>query len=133
MIQVLPIVIGANAELSFDRGWTTVFEPNVMSLVPVREACSATTREEDREVGGLGAGGSMEARLLDILLLSIACEFVLNAANSYLTVVNTVVSLQTWRYSKSKCQDGLVTGHKSIWYSSEHHLGTVWKTVFVYL
>lgn len=57
MIQVLPIVIGAYAEFSFDRGWTTVFDPRVMSLVPVKEACSAMTREDEREVGGFGAGG----------------------------------------------------------------------------
>ena len=37
-----------------------------MRCVPVRMAWSAITREEEREVGGLGAGGAMEARLEDI-------------------------------------------------------------------
>lgn len=46
-----------------------MLEPKVMSLVPVKEACSAMTREDERDVGGLGAGGSIEARLFDILIL----------------------------------------------------------------
>jgi len=41
-----------------------------MGCVPVRDAFSAITRLEEREVGGLGAGGIVEVRLLeDIVLL----------------------------------------------------------------
>lgn len=39
-----------------------------MRCVPVNTACSAMTREDDNFVGGLGGGGIMDARLLDILV-----------------------------------------------------------------
>lgn len=41
-----------------------------MRCVPVREACSAIMRVEAREVGGLGARGRVEARLVDIVVVS---------------------------------------------------------------
>lgn len=45
----------------------TVFEPRVISFVPTKAACSAMTREDESFVGGLGGGGIIDARLLDIL------------------------------------------------------------------
>jgi len=70
MMQLVPIVIGACAEDNLVRGCITVLEPILMGCVPVRDAFSAITRLEEREVGGLGAGGIVEVRLLeDIVLL----------------------------------------------------------------
>jgi hypothetical protein len=67
MIQLLPTVMVAWAELNFARGWTTVLDPRVMRCVPVREACSAMIRDDARDVGGLGGAGMVEARLEDIV------------------------------------------------------------------
>jgi hypothetical protein len=67
MIQLLPTVIGAWAELNLARGWTTVLDPRVMGCVPVREACSAMVREDARDVGGLGGTGIVEARFEDMV------------------------------------------------------------------
>jgi hypothetical protein len=46
-----------------------VFGPRVMRCVPVNEACSAMTREDARDAGGLGAGGIVEGRFEDILVV----------------------------------------------------------------
>lgn len=54
------------------RGWIAVLGPRAMRCVPVREAESAIMRVEERVVGGLGAGGAMEARL-DAILKAICC------------------------------------------------------------
>lgn len=68
MIQVLPTVTGAKVELNLVLGWTTVFDPSVMRLLPVMEALSAMTTVEEREVGVLGPEGIVEARLEDDIM-----------------------------------------------------------------
>jgi hypothetical protein len=51
-----------------------VLLPRVMRCVPVREALSAITRVDAREVGGFGAAGIVEALLEDdiSIFLSVA-------------------------------------------------------------
>jgi hypothetical protein len=61
MMQLLPILIGAKVDVNLVRGWTMVLLPSVIRCVPVREALSAITRVDAREVGGLGAAGIVEA------------------------------------------------------------------------
>lgn len=67
-MQPLPIVMGACVEDSLVRGCITVLEPILIGFVPVRDAFSAMTRLEASEVGGLGAGGIVEVRLLEDIL-----------------------------------------------------------------
>lgn len=61
MIQLLPTLTGAKVELNLVRGCTMVLDPRAMRCVPVREALSAITRVDARDVGGLGAAGIVEA------------------------------------------------------------------------
>ena len=68
MMQLLPILMGAKVELSLVRGWTMVLDPRVMRCVPVREALSAITSVDARDVGGLGAAGIVEALFEDDIL-----------------------------------------------------------------
>lgn len=60
--------MGAKVELNLVRGWTMVLLPSVMRCVPVREALSAITRVDAREVGGFGAAGIVEALFEDDIL-----------------------------------------------------------------
>jgi len=68
-MQLFRTVTGAKVEFIFVRGWTTVFDPRVMRCVPVKEACSAMTREDERDVGGLGAGGMVDCRFEEDILV----------------------------------------------------------------
>ena len=68
-MQLIRTVTGAKVEFIFVRGWTTVFDPRVMRCVPVNEACSAMTREDERDVGGLGAGGIVDCRFEEDILV----------------------------------------------------------------
>lgn len=68
MMQVLPIVIGANVEFSFVLGWMIVLEPIVMRCVPISCALSAIVRDDDSCVGGFGAEGTVEGRFDDDIL-----------------------------------------------------------------
>ena len=61
-------------ELSLVRGWTMVLLPRVMRCVPVREALSAITRVDEREVGGLDAAGIVDALFEDDILVQLDFE-----------------------------------------------------------
>jgi len=67
MMQYSPIVMGPWADVSFARGWITVFAPIFMVKVPVSEAVSAITIEEASIVGGLATAS--EARGFGGILL----------------------------------------------------------------
>lgn len=69
IMQLLPTVIGAYVEFNFVRGWITALEPSVMRFVPVRDAFSAMTRVDARDVGVLGPEGILETRLDDDIVI----------------------------------------------------------------
>lgn len=69
MIHVLPIVMGANVELNFVRGWMTVFDPREMRCVPVSWALSAMVSVEESCVGGFGAAGVIDGRFEDDIVI----------------------------------------------------------------
>lgn len=77
-------MIGANVELILVRGWTMVLLPSDMRCVPVREALSAITRLEAREVGGLGAAGIVDALFEDDIATLLAIKSRLSIEASYL-------------------------------------------------
>lgn len=51
--------MGPWADVSFARGWMTVFAPIFMGKVPVSEAASAITIEEASIVGGFAAASEV--------------------------------------------------------------------------
>ena len=58
--------------------------PSDMRCVPVREALSAITRLEAREVGGLGAAGIVDALFEDDIATLLAIKSRLSIEASYL-------------------------------------------------
>lgn len=67
-MQLGPILMGAYVEFKRARGCMTVFADMAIRFVPTRAAASEIVTVEEKETGGLGGGGRVEARLeLDIL------------------------------------------------------------------